>query len=251
VDCGRCPGTWTPRHEHHGTERLHHVFAANIGRPLPVTSPCPPSPTSLSAGGTRPSPSRTIASSSRVNHIDGVVNSTAIQSLQTLQVTDNYIEVADGLDYEVTGAAEALQNGLRINTVPNGGTMVGRRRGHVPQAVQELQRRSRVSTPPVCSTRQASRQLGTEQGTPVQRERGSAVGGAKTQVSRDLESYWDVLGGAMKSVVPSATDDLVHRRHGARVTNGELEIVRQGAPDPPPPVEGARNPARSSPDSVT
>jgi hypothetical protein len=33
---------------------------------------------------------------------------------------DNYIEVV-GLDYEVTSGIG--QNGLRINTVPNGGTM--------------------------------------------------------------------------------------------------------------------------------
>jgi hypothetical protein len=50
-------------------------------------------------------------------------------------------------------------------------------------------------------------------------------------VSRDLESYWDVLGGAMKifALCP-APDDLVHA-HGARVTNGgELEIVRPRCP---------------------
>jgi hypothetical protein len=168
--------------------------------------------------------------------IDGVVNSTAIQSLQTLQVTDNYIEVADGLDYEVTGGGGGSQNGLRINTVPNGGTMVA------DDAVDTYLKQFKSSSGGLAfytagvfdQAKYAAANSVLNKGLLFNVNGGSAVGGAKTQVSRDLESYWDVLGGAMKisRVVPSATDDLVHRLSMAlRVTNGgELEIVRHKVP---------------------
>jgi hypothetical protein len=168
--------------------------------------------------------------------IDGVVNSTAIQSLQTLQVTDNYIEVADGLEHEVTGGAAGSQNGLRINTVPNGGTMVS------DDAVDTYLKKFKSSDGGLAfytagvfdQAKYAAANVILNKGLLFNVNGGSASGGDKTQQSRDSEPYWDVLGGAMKitRVVPSATNDLVHRMSMAlRVTNtGELEIVRHKVP---------------------
>jgi hypothetical protein len=77
--------------------------------------------------------------------IDGVVNSTAIQSLQTLQVTDNYIEVAD-LDYEVTGAAEATERSAYQHRAQRRHHGRGRRRGHVPSSSRAPAAVSRLYT---------------------------------------------------------------------------------------------------------
>jgi hypothetical protein len=61
-------------------------------------------------------------------------------------------------------AAEA-QNGLCINTVPNGGTMAADDAVDTYQAVQELQRRSRVlHRRCVRPGKHAAANLGTEQG---------------------------------------------------------------------------------------
>lgn len=167
--------------------------------------------------------------------IDGIVNSTAVQSLQTLQVKDNYIEVADGLDYEVTSGIGS-QNGLRINTVPNGGTMAD---GDAVDTYLKLFKSAdgglAFYTGSVFDqAKYDAANAVLNKGILFNVNGGSSVGGSKTQASRDTESYWDVVGGAMKitRVVPSATNDLVHRLSMAlRVTNtGELEIVRHKVP---------------------
>jgi hypothetical protein len=155
--------------------------------------------------------------------------------MQTLQVTDNYIEVADGLDYEVTSGIGS-QNGLRINTVPNGSTMVE------DDAVDTYLKLFKSSDDGLAfytggtfdPAKYAAANAILGKGILFNVNSGAPAGGAKTQVSRDTESYWDVVGGAMKitRVVPSATNDLVHRLSMAlRVTNtGELEIVRHKVP---------------------
>lgn len=167
--------------------------------------------------------------------IDGTVNSTALTSMQTLQVKDNYIEIADGLTHEVT-SGNGSQNGLRINTVPNGGTMVA---GDAVDTYLKLFKSSdgglAFYTGGVFDqAKYAAANAILGKGILFNVNSGTASGGAKTQASRDTESYWDVVGGAMKitRVVPSATNDLVHRLSMAlRVTNtGELEIVRHKVP---------------------
>lgn len=167
--------------------------------------------------------------------IEGTVNSTAVQSMQTLQVTDNYIEIAEGLKNEATSGIGS-QNGLRLNTVPNGSTMVDGDAVHtyLSQFLSSDGGQAFFTDGVFDQAKYDAANAVMYKGILFNVNGGTHMGGAKSQVSRDSESYWDVVGGAMKitRVVPGATADLAHRLSMAlRVTNsGELEIVRHKVP---------------------
>jgi hypothetical protein len=169
--------------------------------------------------------------------IEGTINSSTVVTVETSKITDNYIDIQDGMLDEVTGGSLGSQAGLRIQTSPDGDT------ASFGDPLDTYLRKFKSSdaegrTFYTGNVFDAAKYNLTNyifnKGVLYNVNQGYGAGGYKTETSRSEEPYWDVSGGAMRvsRVVPSASDDLVYRvAISFRVTNlGELEIVQHRTP---------------------
>jgi hypothetical protein len=165
--------------------------------------------------------------------ITGVVNSASTVTVETSNVTDNYINISNGLANEITTGSLGSQAGLRIQTAPNGAAST------FGDPVDTYLRRFKTedggglafyTNNVFDAAKYAATSSIFHKGILFNVGKGYAAGGYKTPASRAQEPYWNALGGALRisRVVPGPDDDTATRVGIAfRITNsGELEIVQ-------------------------
>lgn len=166
----------------------------------------------------------------------GAFKFSSVQALETLRVTDDFIELSDGREQEVLGGAEGGRSGVRIDIAPNpanreDGNALDTylRRFHTPDGGDAFYT---VGAFDAAKYDAASKVM--YKGIVFNVNGGTAVSGARTQIARTQEPFWDIKGGAVRltRVVPSLLTKLVSKVSVAmRVTDaGELELVRHRTP---------------------
>jgi hypothetical protein len=168
--------------------------------------------------------------------VTGAFKFASVQALETLRVTNNFIELSDGREQEVLGGAEGGRIGVRIDIAPNPANRADGnaldtylRRFRTPDGADAFYTEGAFDAVKYDS---ASKVM--YKGIVFNVNGGTAVSGARTQAARKEEPFWDIKGGAVRltRVVPSAITKLVSKVSvSMRVTDaGELELVRHRTP---------------------
>jgi hypothetical protein len=164
--------------------------------------------------------------------VEGSFNFSDTRTVETLAVTNNFIDLAGGLDHEQS-AGVGSRTGVRIGTVPDAASAVPGgeldaylRRYRDGQGVDAFHASDGSLDPEKYS--KASSVF--HKGLVYNVNGGTQVAGVKSRASRTNEPFWDLFGGAFRisRVVPG---DGVQRASrlgiGLRVTDGgELEITQ-------------------------
>jgi hypothetical protein len=169
--------------------------------------------------------------------LTGTLNSTSVTNVETITTSDNYINLQDGLNQEVTGGSLESQGGIRIQTAPDGasssfGSDIDTYLSKFKSS--DADGRTFYTNNNFDSAKYALTNEIFHKGILFNVGDGYGAGGFKTEESRAQEPFWEALGGALRvsRIVPSGEDDLVYKLgYSMRITNqGELEFVQHRTP---------------------
>jgi hypothetical protein len=169
--------------------------------------------------------------------LTGQINAASTTIIETSTTTDNYIDIQDGLNIEVTGGSLGSQGGLRIATAPDGASSTF---GDIVDTYlrkfksSDASGRTFYTNNVFDSVKYARTNQIFHKGILFNVRNGYGAGGFKTEASRSEEPYWEASGGALRitRIVPSTEEDLVYKLgYSMRITNqGELEFVQHRTP---------------------
>lgn len=160
----------------------------------------------------------------------GTINTTGITNTDTMTVVDDFIEIADGLNYENVKGGLGSVNGLRVNTVPD--SLESTAIGAYLQLFSGADGAAAFFTDGALdASKYAAANEVLWKGVLYDSNKGSQASGLRTDGSRLDEPFWDFVGGALQlsRVVPDPDAGVVIKvSMSLRVTDaGEFEVVKQ------------------------